>query len=98
MLKRAIPDDGDLSSLEAAISNGEAQLWLSDESAAVTQDTVTLDLIVAAGRMDELLTMLEQAEIEARERGVSRIVCTGRAGLARALPGYRAMTVFVKEL
>ena len=97
-LARAVSDGSDLSEVEAAIVKGEAMLWLDQKSAAVTQYVKVMDLILAAGDMAELMAMLEQAEVKARLDGIDRIVCTGRKGWGRALPGYKTMTVFVKEL
>jgi len=97
-LARAVSDGSDLSEVEAAIVKGEAMLWLDQQSAAVTQYVRAMDLILAAGDMAELMAMLEQAEAKARRDGIDRIVCTGRKGWGRALPGYKELTVYVKEL
>lgn len=97
-LARAVSDGSDLSVIEGAIDNGEAELWVSERSAALTQYVRVMDLILAAGDMGELMAMLEQAEAKARADGIDRIVCTGRKGWGRVLPGYKELTVYVKEL
>jgi len=98
ILSRAVSDGSDLSEVEDAIRDDKADLWQGENSAAVTQYVKVMDLSLAAGDMEELMQMLDQAETKARTDGVDRIVCTGRKGWARALPGYVPMTVYVKEL
>ncbi len=98
LLATAISDGSDISVVEDALEKGTANLWLADSSAAITQVVTVMELPLAAGRMDELKSMLAEAEDEARERGCARIICTGRPGWARALDGFRPMTIFVKDL
>lgn len=98
LLKRAVLDGSDFAPVEAAIEAGESQLWLGENSAAVTQEARYLELPLAAGKLSELLDMLSKAEAQAKANGCKRVICTGRQGWPRVLPGYRAMTVFVKEL
>lgn len=98
MLSMAISDGSTLEDVEDAIRDDRAILWVSERAAAVTQYVQVMDLTLAAGDMRELLEMLGQAEEQAMRDGIDRIVCTGRKGWSRALPGYTAMTVYVKEL
>lgn len=98
LLATAISDGSSISAVEDALEKGTAHLWLADGSAAITQTLKIMELPLAAGRLDELKSMLAEAETEARETGCERIICTGRPGWARALDGYRPMTIFVKDL
>jgi hypothetical protein len=98
LLKRALLDGSDFAPVEAAVAHGSARLWLGERSAAVTQTVKVLELPLAAGNLTELKTMLAAAEAEARAEGCARVLCAGRRGWARALKGYRPMTLLVKEL
>jgi hypothetical protein len=98
LLETAISDGSSIVEVENALENGSAHLWLADGSAAITQVVKVMELPLAAGRLDELKSMLAEAEDEARELGCERIICTGRRGWARALPGYREITVMVKDI
>lgn len=98
LLSRAVLNGEDFAPVEAAIEAGEAQLWTAENSAAVTQEVKYLELPLAAGNLSELLDMLSKAEAQAKANGCQRVICTGRKGWPRVLPGYREITVYVKEL
>jgi len=71
------------------IERGEAQLWEAAHSVIVTQVHVTprkksLNLFLAAGRMNELKDLWPKVRAWAREMGCESAYLVGRAGWARS--------------
>lgn len=81
----------DLADVEAMIDSGEAQLWLGDRSAAVTEIIVyprlkVLHLWLCGGDLAEIVeTMLPRAEKWAKAKGCSRLTTGGRKGWDRVM-------------
>lgn len=100
-------DKPTIAELRARVQDGEARLWLGENSAALTEPlselncTSTYRASLAGGKLSELLEMLRQAEILARELGFEHMVVDeGRPGWTRALAnfGYRPVRRLIKEL
>ena len=105
-LSRSNPDGFLIDEVEEALRLGEARLWLSQNSAAVTQmfGQVSVQGLqrvwLAGGNREELIRLGYEAEIVARHLGMDRMVIEDtRPGWARVLAehGYRETTSLVKE-
>lgn len=93
--------------VETEIASGRAMLWPSANSAIVTSIRTTpdgelcLDAWLAGGSLDEVMTLLSEAEAWAIEQGCTRVTTDVREGGKKPLKdaGYRLMSLnFVKDL
>lgn len=106
-IARSNPAGNTVGEVLDALFDGEARLWLGNQSAAVTQflqdATVRLDERVwhAAGDMSDLMDVLNFGALACRQVGCDRLIIEDtRPGWARILKehGFREMTVLVKDL
>jgi len=81
----------DIEDVERMVSKGEAQLWLGQKSAAVTEiiqfpKCKVLHLWLCGGDLREITeTMLPEAEAFARKEGCNRLTTAGRIGWDRVM-------------
>lgn len=84
-------DTHDLADVERMINDGEAVLWLGENSAAVTEiieypKAKSLHLWLCGGDMDEITGhMLAKAESYAKEKGCTKMTTGGRKGWDRVM-------------
>lgn len=84
----------DISDVEKMIDEGDAQLWLGEKSAAVSEIIVfpkmkVLHLWLCGGDMEEITeVMLPKAVAFASERGCKRMTTAGRKGWDRVMSRY----------
>ncbi|MEL7445758.1 MAG: hypothetical protein AAGK02_08075 [Pseudomonadota bacterium] len=107
-LKRSNPRGDTLIDVLDAIADGDARLWLSQKSAAVSTLVTTVritaeELIWHAGSddLEDLLKLHEEAAEICAAVGVHRLVITNtRKGWARALKplGYQAFSGLYRDL
>jgi hypothetical protein len=97
-LARAVQGPKTIEDAQAAVLEGRALLWPGAKSAAVTEFNKDLHIWLAGGDLGELKRMEQSAEAHAREWGCDRMTIIGRKGWERALPGYRRVTLLVKDL
>lgn len=87
--------------VQRAISSGEAQLWIGERSAGVTEITIEINAWLFGGDAEESVAMLPSIEAFARTIGADRIVVAGgRPGWKRVLRshGFETKEVLVKSL
>lgn len=82
------PDD-----VSAAIGRGRMQAWTRGDSLVVTEIMQfprcnVLNVFLAVGNLDEVLSLIPDLEDFAREHGCKAIRMQGRRGWARVLPSY----------
>lgn len=96
-----------IAEVEARLLDGEARLWLGQNSAAVTEPLRELNCgsvyraTLAGGNLQDLMVMLREAEYLARALGFEHMVVDdGRPGWTRALGnfGYQPVRRLIKEL
>ena len=100
-IQRALDRAGthDLSDVEGMIARGEAQLWLGERSAAVTEIVVypkhsVLNLWLCGGDLREIVEdMLPKAEEFAKAKGCKKMRTGGRKGWDRVMSGHGFSTV-----
>lgn len=73
-----------------AVTEGRMQLWLSERGCAVTEIVVfprkkVLHVFLAAGEMDQLFDMIDDATEWAKEQGCTAMTLAGRPGWQRAM-------------
>jgi len=80
--------------MEEAVAKGEARLWETADCAAITQDATYREIICAAGRMEDIVSLLPEAE-----KGVQRVIVAGRPGWERVLKphGFRRVVCYIKD-
>lgn len=93
--------------VERMILEDEAQLWLGEKSAAVTEivqfpKCKTLHLWLCGGDLREIIdVMLPKAEAFARQEGCTRLTTAGRVGWDRVMKGQGfspAASICAKDL
>lgn len=93
--------------IEAGVADGDYQLWESENSAIVTSGVklqsggTGVQFIAAGGDMDEILSLLEKIEQEARASGCEILTTVGRKGWIKTLKArdwLDVATVYVKRL
>lgn len=95
-----------ITAIDEELASGRAQFWGGEACAMVTRiiaypgGAVTLDVLAAAGNLEELTKQIAPAAEEwARAQGLTHIVVSGRPGWARVLKNWRHFqNVMVKEL
>lgn len=93
-LLKALAFEGDPEDeLIAKLRAGQAQLWLGERSAMVTDVTASpkgraLHVWLAGGALDELLSMIPGVFAWARTMGCCEVTIEGRSGWARVLKPY----------
>lgn len=108
-IKRALARQAthDIEDVERMVAEGEAQLWLGQKSAAVTEIVQfprckTLHLWLCGGDLREITEdMLPKAEAFARAEGCTRLTTAGRIGWDRVMKTHGftpAASVCAKEL
>jgi hypothetical protein len=92
--------------LDALVLSGQAQLWLGDAAAIVTEvrtyptGAAVIHGLVAAGDLDEMVgTLIPKAEAWARSIGCAMAIIESRPGWARALRrcGYAPHQLAVRK-
>jgi hypothetical protein len=93
--------------IESGIASGHYQLWESENSAMVTSGVplqsggVGVQVLAAGGAYEELLSLLEEVEEEARLAGCEVLTTVGRTGwikTAKEIGWTHVASVFVKRL
>lgn len=108
-LAEAMTSGGDTHSKDdiwEMVESGEATLWASARSAAITEiiqnpRKVWMNVWLAGGNLEELLTiLLPQAEESARQQGITEMWAWGRLGWIKALKqeGFTHVTAVVKKV
>lgn len=96
LLQRALDDAGNThtpADVRAAIEADEAQLWIGEHSAGVTEVLTyprckVLHIWLVAGELNEIARAREALDGFARMAGCKRVSLTGRPGWQRALRGH----------
>ena len=86
-----------------AILLGEAQLWVGERSAAVTQiderpRARLLNVWLIGGDLDEVLAAVPAFEAFGREFGCVALVGVGRRGWTRKAPGWTEVATVVERV
>ena len=82
------PDD-----IAAAVEEGRMQAWTKGDSLIVTEvlefpKAKAVNVVLAVGRLDEVLSLMPDLEAFAREHDCRALRMEGRKGWARVLPHY----------
>lgn len=99
MLRPALAKGQEWSEVVERIEQGQAQLWLGEQSAMVTE--IVGDAIhvwLGGGSLPELLEMRPLVEKAGREWGCKRATICGRLGWDRALKEHGFTRVLEKTL
>jgi hypothetical protein len=97
----------DIESIKQCIESGAYQLWESENSSMVTHGInlasggVGVNVVAAAGDLQEIVGLLTQVEQEARASGVELLTTTGRNGwkpTARLLGWDHVASIYTKRL
>lgn len=99
-------DTHDLDDLLLAVLRGDAKLWEGEDSVVVAQilefpKRRILEIQIAAGELDEILTMTDSIYEWGRRHGCTHAVFIGRKGWTKPLAaqGWEpTLTQFTKEL
>ena len=83
-----------------AIYNGNAQLWVGNRSAGVTEVSIypqskAIRIFLAGGDFEEMKYMGRILEAGAKKLGFDRIEIGGRRGFLRTLPGYKELCTYM---
>jgi len=90
-----------LEDVRRAITAGQAQLWMGDDSAGVTEVTKDCNVWLLGGQMKDVEPLLAEVEAKAKAAGLDTItIYEARKGWERVLApfGYRRRSVLFKEL
>ena len=82
------PDD-----VARAVDEGRMQAWTAGDSLVVTEvlnypQARALNVFLAVGNLDEVLSLLPDLEAFGREHGCEKMRMEGRKGWARVLPSH----------
>jgi hypothetical protein len=95
-MKRALRVGGDthtLGDILAAVDAGDMQTWVNGDSVVISEiirypQYSTCDIVLVAGRTDEIMALHELVEEFAAENGCIKLRTQGREGWERVLPKY----------
>jgi hypothetical protein len=96
-----------LPDIESGLASGEYQLWEAEKSAMVTSGVmlqnggVGVQVLAASGDKQEIESLLQEVEQEARASGCEILTTVGRVGwkpTAKSLGWEHTASVFVKRL
>ena len=76
-----------------AVADGRMQAWTAGDSLVVTEvlafpQARALNVFLAVGNLDEVMSLLPDLEAFGREHGCKAMRMEGRKGWARVLPNY----------
>lgn len=98
LIRPAVANDNVMAIVEQGVEAGAFELWEGEGCAAVCQRVKTFDVWFAGGDLKGLKELCAKAEADAAADGCDRVMFSGRKEWARALDGYRVVTVLVKDL
>lgn len=83
----------DVEDIFRRIDDGALQSWQSGQSVVVTEvlgypRKRIVNVLIAAGNIDEIMELQERVSQWARELGCSKIVMSGRKGWSKVLPRH----------
>lgn len=95
-LRKALALGGDTHTVDdiiAGVRSGALQAFSSENAFVVTEIAFAprkrwLNVVVAAGELDEVMELQPQLEVFGRDQGCEFMTMTGRRGWSRVLPDY----------
>lgn len=80
------------------VASGKAKIWNNGDAAGVTEvlnfpQKRVCNVWLAGGRMESLLSMLDDVLVWAKENNCSEVTVQGRKGWQRILPGFSMRNV-----